>query len=268
MSLQSRITALAQAVGADIKALQGGTLFGVGPPDARASIVGSTVVVGFSTVAPFALSAGDTVIVGYKTEGSATAAVCTDSLGSTYTNVVGLTGVANNTRLFSTVLGSDAPALTVQITTPGNDFDMLAVLAVKGLTGTVLTTASLFEPDEAALNLLSMNVTAPRSFQVLLWAGYRNMSTVSMQPPFAVQAQDNGAGALGIGTAMRVSPGDTTAITVTTAGFPDNQALLMAAFQLASAAVEAAEGTVYYDMATEPCRSYLMYQGAWRVIGF
>lgn len=267
MSLQARITALAQAVGTDIKALQArSTVFDNGPPDARATVIGSATGTGFSLLVPVTVAVGDMVIVGYKTEGVITAAQCGDSAGRTYSAAIVQGGNANNAAVFYAVATVQSPALTVTIASPGNEFDKIAVLVVRGLSGTVLNSAGIFVAGEAALNLSSVNVTAPRSFHVLLWAGYRNINVVSLQAPFTVQTQGNGAGALALGTAMRVTPGDTTAVSVVTAGFPDNQALLQVAFGVSPANVVAAEGTLYVDVSGEPGHPYVMHQGSWRAL--
>lgn len=272
MTIQERITALAQAIGEDIKVLKAGSsggllpLFGDGPPDARARVVGSAESSGYSIVVPFAVESGDTVIIGYKTEGAVGSAGCVDTLGSGYSKIVDSPSGSNKAALFSAVLPSSTPSLTVTVTNPGADFDKVAVMVVRGLTGSTLAVAGMAVPGEAYLNLLSVDVPTPRSFHVLLWAGYRNVNVVTMHDPFRIYAQGNGSGAIAIGAAMRVSPGEVTATTVTTAGFPDNQALLLAAFEVAPAFFAADEGAVYYDASAEPCLSYVMHQGAWRAV--
>lgn len=267
-TLQERVTALAQAVGADMHTVLGRSpIFGSGPPDARATIVGSAQATGSTLLVPFSVEAGDTVVVGYKTEGPVDASSCTDSLGSSYSSVVSVAGEANNAAMYTAQLDEGSEALTIAIASPGNDFDKVAVLVVRGATGEVLSSASLFTAQEAALNRLPISVAESRSFHVLLWAGFRNANVVAMQEPFYLSVQGGGAGAIALGSAFRTTPGDSAAITVTTEGFPDNQVLLLAAFAVVAAEIDAPEGTLYFDLTAEPGQSYVMYQGVWHALG-
>jgi hypothetical protein len=233
----------------------GGVSFGSGSPNGTpASVVQSTSNSSSNTLA-FAsnVTSGDLLIVAFSRWGGSTPTGVTDSLGTSYTLIVDLTGGGDPLLVWAGIAPSSGTN-TVTLTGGPGAYGVLTVMEVAGCTATIDTS------NTGSSAPLAITTTFANDFLLGACAGGGGAFTWSL--PFTLDVQDNSYGNafVAIGHDI-VSAAGTYTLTVT-AGAVDNIAIV--AFQTSASPLSGSEGNFYFDTTTTPYTGYVYHSSVWQ----
>jgi hypothetical protein len=209
-----------------------------------------------------AVSAGNLLLVAYKSEGNITGVTVSDTVGTTYTLIASISGEPNNLNIYAG-LAATSGVNTVTIGSPANNYDRLGVMEVAGLTTSIDTVAQTYSgTTSTSLNITTLNAS---DFIFAACGGYHSINVFSFSTPFSLDSQSNGSDANAIGH-LSVSSAGTYTFTVTvTSGGTDSQPIILVALKGAGV-LSGTEGDLYFQTSQTPYLGFVYHASDWHQV--